>query len=245
MVPSQMVVSSQPAGRFWRPVGASARCGLSPIAAPLRSIPTGMTWMLNRDASVACCKGNAQCQASHSARDVEHILVRAAKPGVSTTSSRSEASREHRERLAARFFAAAEEGDLKGLESLLAAGVALHGDGGCKVPSIARPLHGRCRVARTLLAWDAGSGALQERQLAPRGGERPARRNRARSRRQADRRDGARRRWRPDPGRQLARQPPVGRAARSQRSQPPPPARWSVMSCRHDVPLSAMAAASF
>jgi RNA polymerase sigma-70 factor (TIGR02957 family) len=66
---------------------------------------------------------------------------------------RFEVSREHRERLASRFFAAVEQGDLKGLESLLAADVVLHGDGGGKVPAIARPQHGRGRVARTLLAW--------------------------------------------------------------------------------------------
>ena len=29
----------------------------------------------------------------------------------------------------------------------------LHGDGGGKVPALARSLHGRSRVARTLLAW--------------------------------------------------------------------------------------------
>ena len=71
---------------------------------------------------------------------------------------RFEASREHRERLASRFFAAVEEGDLKGLESLLAADVALHGDGGGRQPAITRPLHGRSRVARTLLAWARAAG---------------------------------------------------------------------------------------
>jgi ketosteroid isomerase-like protein len=73
---------------------------------------------------------------------------------------RFEASREQRERLASRFFAAVEEGDLKGLESLLAADVALHGDGGGKVPAIRRPLHGRSRVARTLLAWARAASRL-------------------------------------------------------------------------------------
>ena len=39
------------------------------------------------------------------------------------------------------------------LEALLAHDVVLHGDGGGKVPALARALHGRSRVARTLLAW--------------------------------------------------------------------------------------------
>jgi RNA polymerase sigma-70 factor (TIGR02957 family) len=66
---------------------------------------------------------------------------------------RFESSREQREELARRFFAAAQEGDLEGLQSLLAEDVVLHGDGGGKAPAIARPLFGRRRVARTLLAW--------------------------------------------------------------------------------------------
>jgi RNA polymerase sigma-70 factor (TIGR02957 family) len=66
---------------------------------------------------------------------------------------RFEASREKREELAERFFAAAQDGDLAGLEALLADDVALHGDGGGKAPAIARALHGRARVARTLVAW--------------------------------------------------------------------------------------------
>src|SRR4051812_18910984 len=66
---------------------------------------------------------------------------------------RFEASREQREELATRFFAAAEEGDLEGLEELLAHDVVLHGDGGGKAPALARAVHGRARVARTLVAW--------------------------------------------------------------------------------------------
>jgi RNA polymerase sigma-70 factor (TIGR02957 family) len=62
-------------------------------------------------------------------------------------------SREQREELARKFFAAAEEGDLGGLEALLAHDVVLTGDGGGKVPALARSLRGRNRVARTLLNW--------------------------------------------------------------------------------------------
>jgi len=59
---------------------------------------------------------------------------------------------DHRE-LAQRFFSAARLGDLAGLEQLLAGDVLLQGDGGGKVPALARAIHGRDRVARTLLAW--------------------------------------------------------------------------------------------
>jgi hypothetical protein len=66
---------------------------------------------------------------------------------------RFQTTREQQERLAARFFAAAEHGDLAGLEALLAADVQLTGDGGGKVPTLARTLRGRTRVARTLINW--------------------------------------------------------------------------------------------
>jgi hypothetical protein len=65
---------------------------------------------------------------------------------------RFETSREQREELASRFFAAAEGGDLKGLEELLAHDVVPHGDGGGKTPAITRAVHGRAKVARTLIA---------------------------------------------------------------------------------------------
>ena len=66
---------------------------------------------------------------------------------------RFETSREQRDELARRFFAAVEDGDLAGLESLLAHDVVLTGDGGGKVPALARPLRGRSRVARALMSW--------------------------------------------------------------------------------------------
>jgi RNA polymerase sigma-70 factor (ECF subfamily) len=52
-----------------------------------------------------------------------------------------------------RFFSAAREGDVEGLEALLAEDVVLHGDGGGKAPALARALHGARRVARTMGAW--------------------------------------------------------------------------------------------
>jgi RNA polymerase sigma-70 factor (TIGR02957 family) len=66
---------------------------------------------------------------------------------------RFETSQQQRDELAERFFAAAQEGDLAGLEALLAHDVELHGDGGGKVPALARAIRGRARVARTLQAW--------------------------------------------------------------------------------------------
>jgi RNA polymerase sigma-70 factor (TIGR02957 family) len=80
-------------------------------------------------------------------------LVTRARRHVEERRPRFEASREQREELARRFFAAVEEGDLEGLEELLAHDVVLRGDGGGKAPALARALHGRARVARTLTAW--------------------------------------------------------------------------------------------
>jgi RNA polymerase sigma-70 factor (TIGR02957 family) len=66
---------------------------------------------------------------------------------------RFQTTREQRDELARRFFAAVEHGDLSGLEALLAHDVELTGDGGGKVPALARTLRGRSRVARTLIDW--------------------------------------------------------------------------------------------
>ncbi len=79
-------------------------------------------------------------------------LATRARRHVEERRPRFEASREQREELATRFFAAAEEGDLEGLEELLAHDVVLHADGGGKAPALARAIHGRARAARTLIA---------------------------------------------------------------------------------------------
>ena len=79
-------------------------------------------------------------------------LAARARRHVEERRPRFEASREQREELATRFFAAVEEGDLEGLEELLAHDVVLRGDGGGKVPALARAVHGRARVARKLIA---------------------------------------------------------------------------------------------
>src|SRR3954470_15013585 len=66
---------------------------------------------------------------------------------------RFQTTREQREALAGRFFAAAERGDLAGLEALLAHDVEMTGDGGGKAPALAQTLRGRSRVARMLIDW--------------------------------------------------------------------------------------------
>jgi RNA polymerase sigma-70 factor (TIGR02957 family) len=85
-----------------------------------------------------------------SAQNARQLATRARRH-VEERRPRFETSREQREQLASRFFAAAEHGDLEGLEKLLADDVVLRGDGGGKAPSLARALHGRARVARTLI----------------------------------------------------------------------------------------------
>jgi RNA polymerase sigma-70 factor (TIGR02957 family) len=82
--------------------------------------------------------------------DSTRHLVARARNHVRERRPRHYASRRQREELAQRFFAAAEQGDLSALEELLAQDVAMHGDGGGKVPAQARPVNGRVRVARAL-----------------------------------------------------------------------------------------------
>jgi RNA polymerase sigma-70 factor (TIGR02957 family) len=79
-------------------------------------------------------------------------LATRARRHVEQRRPRFEATREQHEQLAARFFAAADEGDLNALEELLAHDVVLHGDGGGKAPAIKRAVHGRAKVARALMA---------------------------------------------------------------------------------------------
>ena len=80
-------------------------------------------------------------------------LVARARRHVAERRPRFEASRERRDALAERFFAAAEHGDLAALEELLARDVVLQGDGGGKAAAIRQPVCGRERVARALAGW--------------------------------------------------------------------------------------------
>jgi RNA polymerase sigma-70 factor (ECF subfamily) len=80
-------------------------------------------------------------------------LATRARRHVEQRRPRFQTSREQRDELARRFLAAAQTGDLAGLEALLAHDVMLTGDGGGRAPALARSLRGRSRVARTLLNW--------------------------------------------------------------------------------------------
>ncbi len=80
-------------------------------------------------------------------------LVVRARRHVDARRPRFEPSREQREELARRFFAAVEEGETEPLVELLAADVAFYGDGGGKAPAIGKPMFGRDRVASLLLGF--------------------------------------------------------------------------------------------
>src|ERR671936_462801 len=87
-------------------------------------------------------------------------LASRARRHVAERRPRFQTTREQRDELAARFFAAAEQGDLAGLEALLAHDVQLTGDGGGKVPALARTLRGRTRVARAVVTWVRRAGRV-------------------------------------------------------------------------------------
>lgn len=80
-------------------------------------------------------------------------LAKRARSHVQEGRPRFETSREQQQELARRFYAATQEGDLAGLEALLAHDVVFTGDGGGRAPAPVRPLQGRSRVARTLMNW--------------------------------------------------------------------------------------------
>lgn len=80
-------------------------------------------------------------------------LTSRARRAVAARRPRFEASRERRDRLADRFFAAVNDGNVAALKEMLADDVELHGDGGGKAPALAKALQGFERVARTLGAW--------------------------------------------------------------------------------------------
>jgi RNA polymerase sigma-70 factor (ECF subfamily) len=65
---------------------------------------------------------------------------------------RFEADRRSREKLAAQFFGALREGDVVGLQELLAADVQLGADSGGKAPALARTILGAAKVTRVLAA---------------------------------------------------------------------------------------------
>jgi len=78
---------------------------------------------------------------------------------------RFETDRRERDELAARFFEALQEGDIEGLQELLAADVQMIGDGGGKAPAFARGVIGAENVARVLasnLPWMVRIGVALE-----------------------------------------------------------------------------------
>jgi RNA polymerase sigma-70 factor (TIGR02957 family) len=78
-------------------------------------------------------------------------LATRARRHVEQRRPRFQTTREQRDELTAKFFAAVDQGDLAGLEALLAHDVEMIGDGGGKVPAITEPLRGRSRVANLLI----------------------------------------------------------------------------------------------
>jgi RNA polymerase sigma-70 factor (ECF subfamily) len=73
---------------------------------------------------------------------------------------RFEAGRRERAELAGRFFDALRNGDVGGLQELLAADVQLIGDSGGKAPALARSVVGAAKVARLLGSIFAGLGRI-------------------------------------------------------------------------------------
>jgi RNA polymerase sigma-70 factor, ECF subfamily len=93
--------------------------------------------------------------------NVRQIAARARRH-VEERRPRFEASREERDRLAERFFAAATAKDRNALAELLAPDVAFYGDGGGKVRgAIPRPVFGRDRVTRLLLGFARSGDELR------------------------------------------------------------------------------------
>ncbi|WP_053755063.1 RNA polymerase sigma-70 factor [Streptomyces sp. MMG1533] len=77
------------------------------------------------------------------------LLVRARRH-MEAGRPRFEADRQERQELATRFFDALRDGDVGGLQDLLAADAQLVGDGGGKAPQLARAVIGAEKVARLL-----------------------------------------------------------------------------------------------
>jgi len=77
------------------------------------------------------------------------LAVRARRH-MDTGRPRFEADRRERDELAERFFDAVRDGDVDGLRALLAADVAMVGDGGGKAPAFPRSVVGADNVARVL-----------------------------------------------------------------------------------------------
>ncbi|HEV2757663.1 MAG TPA: RNA polymerase sigma-70 factor [Actinomycetota bacterium] len=80
-------------------------------------------------------------------------LATRARRHVEERRPRFETTRRQHAELARVFLVAAEQGDVGGLEALLAHDVELTADGGGKAPALNRPLRGRSRVAHAVAGW--------------------------------------------------------------------------------------------
>jgi RNA polymerase sigma-70 factor (TIGR02957 family) len=78
-------------------------------------------------------------------------LFSRARRHIDDAGTRFDPSPARRAALAEEFFAAVRDGDLAGLERMLAEDVVFYGDGGGKVAAIAHPLSGRVQVIRFVL----------------------------------------------------------------------------------------------
>jgi RNA polymerase sigma-70 factor (ECF subfamily) len=85
-----------------------------------------------------------------SAANARQLVARARKHVGEDRIRHTATPAEHAE-LIERFFAAAQGGDLEGLEQLLTEDATMTGDGGGKVPALGRTVAGRFRVAKTLI----------------------------------------------------------------------------------------------
>jgi RNA polymerase sigma-70 factor (ECF subfamily) len=93
------------------------------------------------DIAEVVAKSEANCR---------QVLARARKR-IEAERPRFEPSKERHQELTEEFLSAVTDGDLAGLERLLADDVVFYADGGGKAPAIQRPLHGATQVARFLL----------------------------------------------------------------------------------------------
>ncbi len=84
--------------------------------------------------------------------NARQILSRARRR-IADERPRFDADPQQRRALAARFLAAAREGDIDGLVALLAPNAVIVGDGGGKARALAAPLHGAEQIARALTAF--------------------------------------------------------------------------------------------
>jgi RNA polymerase sigma-70 factor (ECF subfamily) len=103
-----------------------------------------------------------------SAANCRQIAVRARRH-VEDERPRFEPSREERDQLSERFFAAVTAGEVDGLVELLADEVTVYGDGGGKVPQWSRPIVGAERVAKLFANLGrrirAAGGTVEPRQV--------------------------------------------------------------------------------